>query len=71
MSLVSNGKAFFHSFQTCNLIGRSKDVRDDAMLTQGDNTMEIFYKWSRKFQSDSLERKISFLSERSICIPTF
>ena len=52
-----NGKAFFHSFQTCNLIGRSKDVRGDAMMTQEDNTMKILYKWSRNFQSDPLKLK--------------
>ena len=31
---MSNKKAFFHSFQTCNLIGRAKDVHDNALMAQ-------------------------------------
>ena len=35
---ASNGKTFFHSFQTCNLIGRSKNVRDGARRQRNKKT---------------------------------
>ena len=69
---MSNGKDFFHSFQTCNLIGRLKDLRDDALMTQEDNTIEISYKWSRKFQSDRLKlKKWSTSRTSSVCSGEF
>ena len=38
---VSNGKAFFHSFQTCSFIGWSKNVPGDAMMAQEGNKIEM------------------------------
>ena len=34
---VLNGKALSHSLQTCNLISRSKHLRDEAMMAQENN----------------------------------
>ena len=33
-------KLFFDSSQTCNLIGRSKNLRDGVMMARDDNKME-------------------------------
>ena len=53
---MSKGGAFFHSFQTCNLIGRSKKLPDGAMVVQEDQKeeMEILCKLNGNFRSDRL-----------------
>ena len=40
-------RLFFHSLQICNLIARSKDARDGAIMAQEDKKMEmeILCKW--------------------------
>ena len=38
---LSNGNAFFHLFQTSNLIGGSKNFCDGTMMVQEDNKGEM------------------------------
>ena len=53
---MSNGKAFFHSLQTCNLTGRSEHVHvcDVTMMAQEHNKLETLGNWNG-FHSNHLK----------------
>ena len=54
---MSNRKAFFHSLQTCDLIGRSEHIHvcDVTMMAQEHNKLEMLGNWSGNFHSNQLK----------------
>ena len=41
-----NGKTLIQSFQTCNIIGRSKNVCEGTMMAEEDEQKFVQKKWS-------------------------